>query len=359
MFLLIGEDPFRARLRLAELVSALVSASSPAPGDLSAWPSPHLGDALGVTRHDARSDSADVIAMSGRSQGLFDDPNERRVVIVDQAEAISDPSFIAAFPPETALVLTTTERIAGRRRSRPAAAKPKRAETPGPADLVEAVTAAGGRVERIPRLLPDQMSSWIAARARLAGVRLEPAAAMELASAVGPDTDRLEQELRKLGTYSRGEPVTATDVRALVAGAIETEVFDLTRAVVRKDARTAIDKLERLLAEGQAPQQILALLLWQFRVVLFASAMKNNADAERMAKAIRSSAGAIARWQGEARRISRADVARAYEALYATDLAIKQGRTEPETALMLCVLDLCGVAGADPRELIVGEPPRR
>ena len=84
-----------------------------------------------------------------------------------------------------------------------------------------------------------------------------------------------------------------------------------------------------------------------------------SADAERMAKAIRSSPGAIARWQGEARRISRADVTRAYEALYATDLAIKQGRTEPETAMMLCVLDLCGVAGADPRELIVGEPPRR
>jgi hypothetical protein len=57
--------------------------------------------------------------------------------------------------------------------------------------------------------------------------------------------------------------------------------------------------------------------------------------------------------------VSLADITRAYEALYATDLAIKQGRTEPETALMLCVLDLCGVANADPRELIVGEPLRR
>ncbi|MDE3193442.1 MAG: hypothetical protein KGN00_07125, partial [Chloroflexota bacterium] len=69
--------------------------------------------------------------------------------------------------------------------------------------------------------------------------------------------------------------------------------------------------------------------------------------------------GAIARWQGDARRLSRADVVRAYEALYATDLAIKQGRTEPETALMLCVLDLCGVKDADVTDLVVGEPPRR
>ena len=354
VFLLIGEDPFRARLRLAELVAALVSGSPTTPGDLSALPSPQLGNALGVTRHDARTEPAAAIAMSGRSQGLFDDPNELRVVVVDQAEAIADPSFIASFPPETALVLSTTERIQPRRRARSAPAK-----APEKADLVGAVTEAGGRVERVTRLLGEQVPGWITARARLAGATLESTAVHELAAAVGPDTERIEQELRKLTTYARGAPITAADVRALVAGAIETEIFDLTRAVVRKDTRGAIGTLERLLGEGQAPQQILALLLWQFRVLLFASAMKSSADAERMAKAIRSSPGAIARWQGEARRISRADVTRAYEALYATDLAIKQGRTEPETAMMLCVLDLCGVAGADPRELIVGEPPRR
>lgn len=307
-----------------------------------------------MTRHDARTDGLDAIGMSGRSQGLFDAPDETRVVVVDHAEAIADPSFIAGFPVETGLVMLTTERMPASRRR----AKPRR-EEPAPADLGGAVEAAGGRVERISRLFPDRVPSWIAARARVVGVTLEPTAVGELASAVGTDTDRVEQELAKLATYAAGKPVTAADVRALVAGAIETEVFDLTRAVVRRDAKTAVDRLERLLDEGQAAQQILALLLWQFRVVLFASAMKNMADAERMARAIRSSASAIARWQGDARRLSRADVVRAYEALYATDLAIKQGRTEPETALMLCVLDLCGVQGADVRDLVVGEPPRR
>lgn len=362
MFLLIGEDPFRARLRLAELVGALVSGASTAPGDLSQATSADLRNTVGVTRHDGR-ESADAIAMSGRSQGLFDDPNERRVVVVDQAEAIADPTFIAEFPVETALVLATTERMQpGRRRARPAAAKPATdgaKKTPTAADLPDVVTSVGGRVERISRLTPDQVPGWITARAQLAGATLEPRAVHELASATGPDTDRIEQELLKLATFAGGKPVTQADVRALVAGAIEADIFELTRSVVKKDVRTAVATLERLLADGQAPQQILALLLWQFRVLVFAARMENMADAEKAAKAIRSSAGAIARWQAEARRISRPDVIRAYEALYATDLAIKQGRTEPETAMMLCVLDLCGVAGADPRDLIIGEPPRR
>lgn len=357
MFLLVGEDSFRARLRLAELARALVSNGSTAPGDLSAVPSPDLRDLVGVTRHDARTESADVIAMSGRSQGLFDDPNERRVVVVEQAEAITDAGLIASFPPDTALVLSTMERIQPRRRARSSSAKGAAPERG--VDLAEAVTSAGGRVERIPRLGPDQVPGWITARSRLTGTRLEPTAVHELASAVGSDTDRIDQELRKLATYSKGEPVTVADVRALVSGAIETEIFDLTRAVVRRDPRVAIEKLERLLAEGNAPLQILAMLLWQFRVLVFAARMEGMADAEKAAKAIRSSAGAIARWRGEARRLSKANLIRAYEALYATDLAIKQGRTDEATALMLCVLDLCGVAGADPRDLIVGEPPKR
>ena len=34
-------------------------------------------------------------------------------------------------------------------------------------------------------------------------------------------------------------------------------------------------------------------------------------------------------------------------------------RIEEKLAMTLCVLDLCGVHAADPRALVVGEPPRR
>src|SRR5438105_3336104 len=242
LYLIQGDDPYRARLRAAELVAALATGDA-RPSDLRAQRTVDLGTRLGLTRHDARA--ADVDAIS------------------------------------------------------------------------------------------------------------------ELAAAVGTDSERIDQELAKLGAFAAGARVTGTDVRALVSGAIETDIFDLAQAVVRHDSRVALQRLETLLAEGQAAQQILALLLWQFRVLLFASAMKTTADAERMAKAIRSSAYAIGKWQAFARRVARADVIRAYEVLYATDLAIKTGRIEERLAMTLCVLDLCGVHAADPRELVVGEPPRR
>jgi DNA polymerase III delta subunit len=355
VFLLHGEDPFRTRLRLGELAGALVAGGPPPAGDLSSVSERPLGALLGVTRHDARSDAGAAILMSGQAQGLFDAVDERRVVVVDHAESLGELEIIASFPREAALVLVAVERIPAGARSRRA-----KAANTAPANLLEAVEAVGGSVERIERLAFGDVPRWVQARSALHGVKLDPEAVSTLVGAVGGDTERIEQEVKKLGAYANGASVTADDVRALVSGAIEADVFELTQAVLRKDARTAVVTLERLIADGNAVQQILALLLWQFRVLLFASAMRSNADAERMAKAIRSSPYAITRATAFARRVARTDVLRAYEAIYAADQVIKTGRAESDVAaLMLCVLDLCGVANADIRDMLLVEAPRR
>jgi DNA polymerase III delta subunit len=357
VFLLLGEDPFRTRLRLGELVRTLLSSSSATPGDLSGVREARIGEQLGVTRHDAATDAPSAIMLSGQAQGLFDAPDERRVVVVEHAEALRDLDVIATFPPGAVLVLVSVERVAAARGRRSARGKATPSAAP---TLLDAVEGAHGVVERIGRLVPAEVPRWIDARARLHGATLAPDAVGLLASTVGSDTERLEQEILKLHAHAAGQVITAADVRALVPEAIETDVFELTQAVVRKDARTAVGTLERLLADGNAPQQILALLLWQFRVLLFASASPSSADIDRMAKAIRASPIAISRATAFARRVTRADIVRAFEQIYATDQVIKTGRADSDAAaLTLCVLDLCGVANADLREMLLVEAPRR
>jgi len=357
VFLLHGEDPFRTRLRVGELVESLLAGGAGEPGDLSQRTSPQLGGALGLTRIDARSDPIDAITMAGQSQGLFAAVDERQVVLVEHADVLTATDFLMSFPAESALVLVAVEALrTGRGRAR------GRAKTGTPADLSlpDAVQEVRGRVQRIDRLAPFEVKGWIGARARLHKVTLQPDAIDALAFALGPDTERIENEVQKLGAYANGAPVTGADVRALTSGAIESDIFELTKAVVRKSHREAVPLLERLLAEGNAPQQILALLLWQFRVLLFASRSPSKGDAEKIAKAIRSSPGAIFRYVQHARGVSQAEITRAYEALYATDISIKTGRVDSdEAALLLCVLDLCGVAGADLRDLLLTEAPRR
>lgn len=355
LFLIHGEDAYRARLRAAELVGALTHGEQ-RPADLRTQRSADLGAPLGLVRYDARVTEPSVIELGGRSQGLFDSVDEPRIVLVEHAEALRDPGIVTRFPTEATLVLLSETKLAARARR---STRPKAAEA-APVDLAGVVEAAGGSIEHITKLSPQELPGWIAARATLLGAEVAPDAISELAAAAGADTERIDNELAKLVAFAGGAKVTGADVRALVPGAIETDVFKLTEAIVRRRTGEAIGRLNRLLEGGQAEQQILALLLWQFRILLFASAMRTHADAERMAKAIRSSSSySIEKWQAEARTVSRARIVRAYEAIYATDLAIKTGRTDPETAMTLCVLDLCGVQAADPRALVVGEPPRR
>ena len=359
LFLLHGEDPFRLRLRANELVHELLAGDAPERGDLASRKQLPFAGALGLTRVDARSsDAGDEILMAGQSQGLFAAPDERRVVLVEHAEALAATDVIGRFPPDAALVLVAPEPM---RSSRVRGRKPA-GKTPAAADLalLDAVENQDGTVERYDRLLPPEMRGWITARAKLAGVTLRPDALEALASALGPDTERIENELTKLASWANGDPVAGPDVRSLVSGAIESDVFELTKAVVRRDVRTAAPLLEHLLAEGNAPQQLLALLLWQFRILLFASRGPSTAEAERMAKAIRSSSGAILRYTQFARGLGPRDIARAYESLYACDISIKTGRAESdEAALLLCVMDLCGVPGADYRDFLLVEAPKR
>ena len=334
LFLLHGEDSFRIRLRANELVHSLLADQAAPKADLSGRGFVSFGNALGLTRVDGREDAAaDEILLAGQSQGLFAAPDEKRVVLV---------------APEP---IKSTGRASGR--------KPKAAPE-GDVALLDVVENAGGTVERYDRLMPGNVAQWINARAKLARVNLRPDALDALSTALAGDTERIENELAKLASWANGQAVTGDDVRALVSGAIEADVFELTKAVVRRDVRSAAPLLERLLAEGNVPQQLLALLLWQFRVLLFASRDPKPAEAERMAKAIRSSPGAILRYTQYARGLGPADIARAYESLYACDVSIKTGRADSdEAALLLCVMDLCGVHGADYRDFLLREAPRR
>src|SRR6202158_2172407 len=163
VFLLHGEDPFRTRLRLGELVESLLSGGAGEPGDLSVRSSPRLGGALGLTRIDARSDPVASITMAGQSQGLVAAGEERQVVLVEHAEALSSAEFLTSFPSESALVLVAVEALkaarGGRARGR-AKTGARRARW-----WLDAVRECGGRAQRSARLMPLKVERWIVWRA--------------------------------------------------------------------------------------------------------------------------------------------------------------------------------------------------
>src|SRR5439155_9419233 len=115
VFLLHGEDSFRMRLRLGELVRALLQRAPVASGDLARAHEVRLGELVGVSLHDARTDPASAIALSGQAQVLFVHLPDSVGVGGRNAHALRDYACIGCFRREAGLVLVSVEQLAARR----------------------------------------------------------------------------------------------------------------------------------------------------------------------------------------------------------------------------------------------------
>ncbi len=334
LFLISGADSLRARLRAHDLARSLARGADPEE-DLALVPrDAFAASMLGVRRISAREASSSDLLMAAASQGLFAAPDERQVILIEDADAIADAALLRLLPEDAAIVLLAN----------------------GPAaSLAKLVRELGGTVDELGTLETSGVGGWLRRRARTLGVALEPSAIDALAESVSGDLERADRELEKLRSYAAGARVSEADVRALVAGAVEQDVFELTRAVVRRDARTAVAVLQRLLESGEPPLRLHGLLVWQFRLLLVAAGVRNDRDLERAIAQTGLSRGALQRWRRDAEGVRPSTIARAYESLYAAELAMKTS-VDARAVFQLLALDLCGVEGAD-LEPLAERPP--
>lgn len=119
----------------------------------------------------------------------------------------------------------------------------------------------------------DQRPESVAeARAREAGCRLESRAARRLVELTGTDSGRLRMEVDKLVCAVGGEgAITVRDVESSCALVAEAVVWELTDALVARDAGRAADACHRLLEAAGAQRsshQLISMLAWQVRDLL-------------------------------------------------------------------------------------------
>jgi DNA polymerase-3 subunit delta len=193
----------------------------------------------------------------------------------------------------------------------------------------------------------NELRGWISKRATTIGVAIEPPAANLLAERIGgaiweTDIERGEQtrvadsELRKLGTYAEGRPITATDVDALVADARPASVFAVTNALDQRDGRKAAEALRRALAEGQPVLRIIASLSGRISDLLVARdlAARKTPPQEITKRIGRGNARVAERLVEAARRYGEDELEQMLRGLFEADLMIKRNDMDPESALV-------------------------
>ena len=170
------------------------------------------------------------------------------------------------------------------------------AKAPTQKRLADAVAAAGGTVRRFDSPRRGALAGWVEAEAHHRGLAMAPGAARALAERIGGfvdlnDVERRHQtriasmELDKLALLRGWAPITADDVRALVAEAVPASVWAFTDAVGERRADAAVDVLDRLLEDTPEPV-LLAVLHRRVRELLELG--DRLAAGERLAAAARA-----------------------------------------------------------------------
>lgn len=208
------------------------------------------------------------------------------------------------------------------------------------AALKAGIEARGGIVKVFEAPKKGTMTSWILDRAAERGIRLEPPAAVELASRVGAfveegDVDRramarlASSELDKLALYRGSEPVRVEDVRALVAEAVPASMWAALDALGERRLRGTAARpgtlalLDRLIELAPRPLVVAQLHRRLRELVEVRSALDTGTRAPDIARSLKLHPYRAEKLAGQAARWTLPELEAALEGLLALDLRFK------------------------------------
>lgn len=161
---------------------------------------------------------------------------------------------------------------------------------------------------------------------------------------IGTGLAEVMAELEKLTLYAGGPRLLdVADIQAVVSSVRAENVFEIGNAVGRRDPGKALTLGRHLLADGEAPLKILALLTRHYRQLWKTRELQVEG---RSPKEIAKGAGVppfvVDGLIAQARRYSRADFRHAFKLFVEADLAMKSSGAQPAAVLENLLLQLAG-----------------
>jgi len=186
----------------------------------------------------------------------------------------------------------------------------------------------------------EELMQWISKRIESQGRQSELGAVEELLRRVGPDMSSLAAETDKLclhaGEYGK---VTVDSVATLVPASTEQSVFKLTEEIASLRTDRALALYYDLLKQKEEPIKLVALLVRQFRHMLFVKELgKQGYTPQQMAGQIGLHPYAVKVTADQAKGFSSERLSSVLERLAELDYEMKTGRVEKTLGLELFLL---------------------
>jgi DNA polymerase III subunit delta len=173
------------------------------------------------------------------------------------------------------------------------------------------------------------------------GVEFEKGAAEDLAEFVAADLMRLKTEIDKLATFAAEKKlIRRQDVSALVISEKTTTVWELADMLASRQAKKALEFLDRLLRDGEEPLPMLGAMTWMYRKLIEASEVKGVSNGWQAARALGMRPEQAELALQNARKISKGRLLSGLSALQNADDRLKRGGEDARAIMEFLITEL-------------------
>lgn len=175
------------------------------------------------------------------------------------------------------------------------------------------------------------------------GMSLAPGAVGFIKTMLGEDMNLVRNELSKISLYvDREKPVGEADLRGLMEKRSTENVFSLSTALSNRDLRGSLRILRELERNREDPISILYMIAWRFRQIFKASQfLREGKSDEAIAKAIKTSRGAVFYLKKSVRNFRENDLGRILGLIEETDYGMKNSSGDNYVLLEKLLLGIC------------------
>ena len=175
------------------------------------------------------------------------------------------------------------------------------------------------------------------------GLALAPGAVGFIKTMLGEDMNLIKNELEKISLYGDGKKaIGEKDLRGLMEKQSTENVFSLSTALSNRDLKGSLRILRELERNREDPLSILYMIAWRFRQIFKVSQyLREGKSDEGIAKAIKTSRGAVFYLKKSVRNFRENDLGRILGLIEQTDYGIKNSSGNNYILLEKLLLGIC------------------
>ena len=187
----------------------------------------------------------------------------------------------------------------------------------------------------------QKLKNWVKKEFGKYQAEIDPKALDELINFVGSNLWQMESEIKKLVNYKAGLRIKGEDVELLVRPKIETDIFKTIDAIAEKKKNRALMLLHQHLEKGDAPLYLLAMINFQFRNLLtIKELIEKKLPYYKIINKSNLHPFIVKKSYQQAQKFTLQELKKIYQKIFETDLNIKTGRLDPQTALDLFIAEI-------------------